>query len=68
MTNSDKIISALTNSGARCDDCLSADSEVKPRQSVNQECRLLENRGKLTRQRQACPLCGGWKIVNRLTE
>ena len=67
MTNLDKIISALTTP-EKCDDCLSDDAKVKPRQTVNQECRLLASRGELIRQKKVCPVCGGHKLVNRLVK
>lgn len=66
MTNRDKIISTLSNSGNHCDDCLSEVTEVFPRQQVNQICRVLESRGKLTRiYRATCPRCGKYKLVNQ---
>ena len=65
MTNRDRIISVLTKFGASCDDCLSSDYNIKPRQQVNMLCRELENQGALTRMKQACPICRNWKIVNR---
>lgn len=66
MTNRDKIIARLADAGMRCDDCLSKDAGVKPRQQVNQICRELENAGALTRAERTCPPCGSFKIVNRL--
>lgn len=49
-----------------CDDCLSASAAVKPRQTVNINCRELENAGSLRRQKNFCPRCRKIKIINRI--
>jgi len=51
----------------RCDDCLSTELNIKPRQSVNIVCRPLHAAGKITRMKDACSLCGKVKLVNTLT-
>lgn len=66
MTNQDRIINILTTSGSMCDDCVSSSSNIKPRQSVNAECRNLERNGELKRHKDMCPQCKGVKIINQL--
>lgn len=66
MTNQGKIVSTLSKLGAMCDDCLSSASMVKPRQTVNTECRFLEQENALTRSKQLCPRCKLSKITNHL--
>jgi ribosomal protein S27AE len=38
---------------------------ICPRQQVNQRCAYLLEVGKLTREKDACPKCGRFKLVNR---
>ena len=66
VTNRDKVISTLVTSGPMCDDCLSSSSTVKPRQTVNIQCRELQQHGELKRHKDMCPQCKQVKIVNRL--
>lgn len=66
MTAREKLIATLQIAGAMCDDCLSSSTAIKPRQTVNQRCREMENLGQLTRQRDFCTHCRVSKIVNRL--
>ena len=68
MTAREKLRATLQTAGAMCDDCLSSSTAIKPRQTVNQRCRELENAGELNRQRDLCPRCRTYKIVNRLKE
>ena len=49
-----------------CDDCLSSSSTVRPRQTVNANCRKLENGGSLQRQKDLCPKCRKTKITNKI--
>ena len=49
-----------------CDDCLSSSSVVRPRQTVNINCRELENEGSLRRQKELCPKCQKEKIINKI--
>jgi len=66
MTIRDKVIFALTTSGAMCDDCLSSLAGVKPRQAVNACCRELSFQGQLVRTQDQCPRCRASKIINFL--
>jgi hypothetical protein len=50
----------------RCDDCLSAELDIKPRQTVNMICRPLHAAGKIARDRATCSACGKFKLVNAL--
>lgn len=47
-----------------CDDCLSRETRVQPRQQVNQVCRQLELRQTIMRPKARCELCGRSKTVN----
>ncbi len=49
-----------------CDDCLSKEMHVKPRQAINSVCRTLASRNELKRKRISCPVCAKTKIVNQL--
>ena len=49
-----------------CDDCLSMATHVKPRQTINIACRMLESRDELKRSKTNCPICDKTKIVNQL--
>lgn len=48
----------------QCDDCLSLELEIEPRQTVNQICRALAAAGKIERSRNKCDRCGKVKITN----
>ena len=49
-----------------CDDCLSKQSQVYPRQQVNSICRDLSEIGKIKREKAICPLCCKLKTSNFL--
>lgn len=49
---------------ARCDDCLSTELGIEPRQQVNQVCRPLGAIGLLTRGKGLCTRCGKTKLVS----
>ena len=49
-----------------CDDCLSKQSKVYPRQQVNSICRNLSDIGKVKREKVICPLCCKLKTSNFL--
>ena len=67
MTNADVILSFLKHTkGHLCDDCLSQQSGVSPRQQVFQLCAKLAGRGKLQRVRGRCETCRRSKTVNGL--
>lgn len=68
MGNSESILRYLRgNSAGACDDCLSRETGVIPRQEVNVAARALEAQGVVVRSPRACPLCNGNKIVTRLS-
>lgn len=48
----------------QCDDCLSIELEIQPRQTVNQICRALAAARKLRREKLACCRCGKVKLIN----
>ena len=50
----------------RCDDCLSDELGIKPRQAVNMACRPLHESGTTTRLKAVCSRCGKDKLVNTL--
>lgn len=68
MANRDIILNFLrANKGGCCDDCLSRETQILPRQQVNHICRILEGEGLITRSRGFCD-CGcsdRQKIINR---
>jgi len=66
--NVDKIIGFLENKGnvGYCDDCLSTELGITPRQQVNQICRRLQNEGRIIRERGICAICMRHKILNFL--
>ncbi len=47
-----------------CDDCVSRETGIEPRQQVNQLSRLMEQRRALARRRDRCASCGKVKLVN----
>src|SRR3954471_3295520 len=49
---------------AYCDDCISAELDIQPRQQVNQVCRSLEATRQIQRTRSPCRKCGKTKITN----
>lgn len=66
MSNSDIILEYLEENapGGYCDDCISGQLGIEPRQQVNQICRRLMQRGAISRNDGVCASCGGSKIVN----
>ncbi len=65
-TTANRIVTMLQMEGkSLCDDCLSRQSGITPRQQVNGACRQLEARGALSRDEGRCSSCGLQKIVNR---
>jgi hypothetical protein len=65
MDPSTRILRALTQ-GPMCDDCLTNQTGLAPRQSVNLNSRKLAEQGLLIRAKGFCPFCGGIKLTNRL--
>ncbi len=65
MSNTDHILDYLNESGGNlCDDCLSKQTGIKPRQQVNQICRRLGSTERLTRRQATCARCNRFKVVN----
>lgn len=65
MSNREKILQYLKENGlALCDDCLSAKTQIKPRQQINQLCRNLAETGDILRYKGQCAMCKRGKIVN----
>lgn len=69
MSNTDLILGFLGEIHPEkfCDDCLSTELDIYPRQQVNQICRKLETKGMLSRQVDTCVSCGKIKKVNGKT-
>lgn len=65
MTNKDRILTVLTTK-EMCDDCLSEQSGVHPRQIVYAICRSLSRQSFITRNHEKCELCSKLKLVSRL--
>jgi len=68
MSNSEMILELLGEiyPAGYCDDCLSKELSIRPRQQVNQICRKLEGKGKLVRQDGLCEKCKKEKKTNTL--
>lgn len=70
MTHKQKILGYMKQIGTKsiCDDCLSAQTHIKPRQTINQTCHQLAFEGPLNRNKDVtCDFCGAQnKIVNAL--
>jgi len=67
MTSSERIIQTLANyPDGLCNDCLSEESGVVPRQQVNQRPTDLSRVGKILRVKRLCSICKGNKLVNSI--
>lgn len=68
MTHIDSILELLDAiaPGAYCDDCLSTELAIQPRQTVNQIGRRLAAGGQTTRETGTCISCSKQKVVNSL--
>lgn len=66
MSNIDLILELLDDISpdGYCDDCISGELHIHPRQQVNQICRKLEINGKLNRQKSDCSSCKKNKTIN----
>jgi len=66
MTHRTEILAFLEDirPDGRCDDCLSDELDIKPRQSINMTCRPLADAGDITRFKVKCSRCGKVKLVN----
>ena len=63
MTNAEAVINFLSNK-PYCDDCISEELNIKPRQTINQICRILDNVKAIQRVKGSCSSCARDKIVN----
>jgi len=70
VTNRKAILDYLSNerSSFFCDDCLSEELSIEPRQQVNQICRQLLSEGAIERFKQSCDGCCKIKLVNGNTD
>lgn len=68
MTHADVIVELLDDAfpGAYCDDCLSRELGIEPRQQVNQIAHKLATKHKIIRQRGHCASCTKIKTINAL--
>jgi hypothetical protein len=65
MTNKDKVLDFLSNhTQPFCDDCISNEMGIKPRQQINSICRTLFNENKIFRLKSCCVQCNKEKVVN----
>jgi hypothetical protein len=66
MTASSLILELLDDirPDGRCDDCLSGELAIQPRQTINQLCRLLASENRINRTKRHCDGCGNHKITN----
>ena len=67
LSSKERILEVLEKvSNGICDDCLSRESQVFPRQQVNSICRELSNAGKIERKKASCSICSKSKLLNSL--
>ena len=52
------------NGKGYCDDCLSDVLKIRPRQTINQLCRHLQDEHKISRIKAECNQCGKLKLIN----
>lgn len=65
MTNMEAVNEFIhENRKLYCDDCLSDELDIKPRQQINQICRNLMKDGVLNREKRQCAGCSKEKLVN----
>lgn len=68
MTNRESVVSFLQNvKSARCDDCISSETKITPRQIVNQICSNLVKKGLIYRAKGTCERCHKNKLVNSVS-
>jgi hypothetical protein len=60
------ILSTLSKFGRLCDDCISIETNILPRQTVNKICRNPGNLIVINREKGTCPTCNKYKINNSL--
>lgn len=70
MNNSERILNWLNVRyfDGFCDDCLSDELDITPRQQINQICRDLFRNEKLFRYKGLCNICGKNKLINSVSE
>ncbi len=68
MSNTLDLLELLENisPSGRCDDCLSTELGIQPRQTVNIICRRFREAKKIERFKASCSLCGKVKLINTL--
>ena len=68
MTNLEIVSSFITRNIASsyCDDCLSKELNIKPRQQINQICRKLDENKIIIREVQKCTNCSKYKLINKI--
>ena len=66
MTDSALVLELLDDIRPRgyCDDCLSVELDIQPRQTINQICRTLYAAKSVERAKATCDRCGKVKITN----
>ncbi len=69
MGNQEYVVDYLIDNKIKnfCDDCLSIELEIFPRQQVNQICNKLKTQQTIERGKAICSSCGKSKIVNGIT-
>lgn len=69
MSHTNTILEYINNHNTPyCDDCLSINCNILPRQSVNQICNKLSKQGILARYRNVCSSCNSIKITSTIVE
>ncbi len=60
MNNEDVILKYLAGKKDEwfCDDCLSGETDIRPRQQVNQITNRLKSNGRIRRRKNSCSICG----------
>jgi len=66
MGKREAILETLSRLGPLCDDCLSNEAGVRPRQQVTQRCNELAKSNLISREKASCPKCHEYKYVNTI--
>lgn len=66
MINKEQILELLVDSSPQvfCDDCISNELNITPRQQVNQLCRALSKNNEIVRRKGICSSCNRRKLIN----
>jgi hypothetical protein len=67
MTIRERILAALRSGDRLCDDCLPEATGVRPRQTVDAECRRMRASQILARATEDCARCQRIKLINFFT-